>query len=179
MLDSRPMMNINISHRCQLLRRDAHRKELLELGGADGSRDTGCEGTAEMRIMEPKFQSNKLLRTLASCLWVAVFGALAGWATTQGLLIKSLFIGMAALLALPLFSQNRPITIVSLQKGLLYLVIIAGFIGPALLAIGVGPIHLFPYRILLPLLWMVFAISVLFNQGRVGVSHMKVKSYLQ
>lgn len=129
--------------------------------------------------MEPKFQSNKLSRTLASCLLVAVFGALAGWATTQGLLIKSLFIGMAALLALPLFSQNRPITIVSLQKGLLYLVIIAGFIGPALLAIGVGPIHLFPYRILLLVLWMVFAISVLFNHGRVSVSHMKVKSYLQ
>lgn len=65
-----------------------------------------------------------------------------------------------------------------LGRGLLYLVIVAGFIGPAFLAIPVGPIHIFPYRVLLPLLWLIFAMGTLLL-GRVDLSHIKVKLYLQ
>jgi len=66
----------------------------------------------------------------------------------------------------------------SLERVLLYLTIIAGFIGSGFLAIEVGSIHLFPYRFFLPLLWVLFAQSVLLNQGRVNVSRIKVKAYL-
>jgi len=71
------------------------------------------------------------------------------------------------------------ISVLALERALLYLTIITGFVGSAFLAVEAGPIHLFPYRVLLPLLWMLFAISILFNQGRLNVSHIKVKSYLR
>jgi len=70
------------------------------------------------------------------------------------------------------------IRLFTLQKALVYLTIIAGFIGSAFLAIPVGPIHIFPYRILLPLLWFIFAAGALL-QGRINISHIKVKPYLQ
>ena len=44
------------------------------------------------------------------------------------------------------------INIENIQKILLYITIIAGFIGPAFLVFPFGPIHIFPYRILLPIL---------------------------
>ena len=71
------------------------------------------------------------------------------------------------------------ITDILIKKGLLYLTIVAGVIGTAVLTISVGPIHLFPFRILLPLLWMLFAMSLLLNQGQINSSHIKVKPYLQ
>nr|BAL60203.1 hypothetical conserved protein [Candidatus Acetothermum autotrophicum] len=71
------------------------------------------------------------------------------------------------------------ISVFSLQRALLYLTIIAGFIGPAFFTIPLGPIHLFPYRILLVLLGILFVISILFKQGRVHGSFLKVKLYLQ
>ena len=76
------------------------------------------------------------------------------------------------------FSRLRDNNVVSMQKGLLYLALVAGFIGSAFLAIPVGPIHIFPYRVLLPLLWLIFAMGILL-QGRVSLSQIKVKPYLQ
>jgi len=131
-----------------------------------------------MRITEQKLQSDRLLRILATCLLIVTFGAATGWAVTQGVLIKSFLVGILALLVLFLLSQDRAIKAFSLQKGLLYLTIVAGFIGSAFLTIPVGPIHIFPYRVLLPLLWLIFAMGILL-QGRVDLSHIKVKRYLQ
>jgi len=76
------------------------------------------------------------------------------------------------------FKHAGSINISTLQRFLLYLTIIAGFIGSAFLAIPVGPIHIFPYRVLLLLLWLIFVTGILL-QGRVDISHIKVKSYLQ
>lgn len=53
------------------------------------------------------------------------------------------------------------INIENIQKILLYITIIAGFIGPAFLIFPIGPIHIFPYRILLPLLCFVLVIQIL------------------
>lgn len=71
------------------------------------------------------------------------------------------------------------INIENIQKILLYITIIAGFIGPAFLIFPIGPIHIFPYRILLPLLWFVLVIQILVNRGKLAISHIKVRPYLQ
>ena len=134
-----------------------------------------------MRITElrwSKLQNSKLLRTLGIGAGVIAFGMATGWAITQGVVIKSLFVGVVALLALFLLLQARSVKIFGLQRFILYLTIIAGFIGSAFLAIPVGPIHIFPYRVLLPLLWLIFAMGILL-QGRVSLAHIKVKPYLQ
>jgi len=135
-----------------------------------------------MRITESrwsKLQNNKLLRFFVVCILAIALGVTIGeFSVTRGILVKLLLAGIVALLVLFLLSQDRAVRVFSLQKGLLYLTIIAGFIGSAFLTIGVGPIHLFPYRVLLPLLWLFFAMTILL-QGRVDISHIKVKPYLQ
>jgi teichuronic acid biosynthesis protein TuaE len=108
---------------------------------------------------------------------IAIGVAIGKFLVTQEVPMKPLLVGIGALLGLLLLSRDLSIKILSLQRTLLYFTIIAGFIGPAVLTIPIGPIHLFPYRILLPLLWLLFAI--LFNRGRIGISHIKVKPYLQ
>jgi teichuronic acid biosynthesis protein TuaE len=62
------------------------------------------------------------------------------------------------------------------QRTFVYLTIIAGFIGAAFLSINLGPFHLFPYRVLLPLLWLLFLLNFLFYKG-IEFSHIKVKFY--
>ncbi len=132
-----------------------------------------------MRITELKFQSNGLLRILVTCLLAITFGAATGWAITQGVVIKSLFVGVVALLALFLLLQARSVKGFVLQRFLLYLTIATGFIGSAFLTTKVGPIHLFPYRVFLSLLWVILAMQIAVNQGKVALSHIKVKPYLQ
>lgn len=70
-------------------------------------------------------------------------------------------------------SKDLPI-----KKVIIYLTIITGFIGPAFLRMDIGPLSLFPYRILLPLLWLLFLFGVLINEGKLNVSHIKVRHYL-
>ena len=131
-----------------------------------------------MRIVELGFQNNKLLWILVIGFSAVALGVITGWAVTQGVLVKSLLVGVVALLALLILAQTRSIKISALQRFLLYLTIVAGFTGSAFLAIPVGPIHIFPYRVLLPLLWLIFAMGILL-QGRVDISRIKVKPYLQ
>jgi len=122
---------------------------------------------------------NKLVRLfLISALVIAVGLIIGKFSVTWKVPVGFVLVGIAALLVLSLLSYSQSIKAVSLQKGLLYLALIAGFIGSAFLAIPVGPIHIFPYRVLLPLLWLIFAMGILL-QGRVNTSHIKVKSYLQ
>jgi teichuronic acid biosynthesis protein TuaE len=64
------------------------------------------------------------------------------------------------------------------KKGILYLTIMAGFMGPAFLSIDIGPFSLFLYRILLPLLWLLFLLGILINEGKLNISHIKVRHYL-
>jgi len=131
-----------------------------------------------VRIVELRFPNKKFLWLLVISFSAIALGVATGWVVTQGVLVKSLLVGVVALLALFILAQTRSIKIFELQRFLLYLTIVAGFIGSAFLAIPVGPIHIFPYRILLLLLWLIFAAGVLL-QGRVDISHIKVKPYLQ
>ncbi|MFC1870796.1 O-antigen ligase family protein [Chloroflexota bacterium] len=47
-----------------------------------------------------------------------------------------------------------------------------------MLSIDIGPFSLFPYRILLPLLWLIFLMGILINDGKLNVHHVKVSNYL-
>jgi teichuronic acid biosynthesis protein TuaE len=83
-----------------------------------------------------------------------------------------------SILSLLLFSPSRERIFLSLQIIFLYLAIIAGFLGPAFLSVSVGPFHLFPYRILLIILWLLFIVNFLLKKGSIGVEHLKVKNFL-
>ncbi len=114
---------------------------------------------------------------LISVLVIAV-GIGVGWfSATLQMPTEFVLVGIAVLLAF-LFLYSQSIKGVSLQKGLLYLTLVAGFIGSAFLVVPVGSIHIFPYRVLLPLLWLIFAMGVLV-QGHADLSQIKVKPYLQ
>lgn len=64
------------------------------------------------------------------------------------------------------------------KRGILYLAIISGFTGVAFLSLDIGPFSLFPFRIFLPLLWIFLLLGILVNEGRLSISHIKVKHYL-
>jgi teichuronic acid biosynthesis protein TuaE len=127
-----------------------------------------------------KLQSNKLLQILVvSALAIAVGVAIGEFSATRRVSVEYLLVVVGALLGLFLLLQDRTMNVPSLQRTLLYFTIIAGFAGSAFFTISIGPIHLFPYRIFLPLLWMLFAMTLLLNRGRLNISHIRVKLYLQ
>ena len=68
---------------------------------------------------------------------------------------------------------------ITLQRFFLYLLIISGIIGSTFGAIKVGPVHLFPYRFFLVLLWYLFIMNFFLCQSRLKIPHIKVKRYLQ
>jgi len=68
---------------------------------------------------------------------------------------------------------------ISLQRYFLYLVIISAFMGTLLMTYKVGPIHIFPYRILLVIMWsLFFGVIIFIDNGRLNLSQIKVKFYL-
>ena len=72
--------------------------------------------------------------------------------------------------------MNRSI---SFQQIVLYLTIISAFTGTLLLSVEVGSIHIFPFRMLLIFMWLLFVVGIFMNNGRLNLSHIKVKLYLQ
>jgi len=99
-----------------------------------------------------KIKDNKYLYMAIMCSLVIAISVITGWIATKGIKHILLFVSGLVLLAVLLYSYVRPIKIENIQKILLYITIIAGFIGPAFLIFPIGPIHIFPYRILLPIL---------------------------
>lgn len=69
----------------------------------------------------------------------------------------------------------------SIVKKILYVTIIAGFIGSSLpfLMISIGPFSLFPYRIFVILLWFIFLFKILLSKGIILVTHIKIDTYLK
>ena len=65
-----------------------------------------------------------------------------------------------------------------LEQLLLYLTIASAFTG-SLWLYEAGPIHVFPFRMLLIVMWLLFLSSIFFlNNGRLDLSHVKVKMHL-
>jgi len=66
-----------------------------------------------------------------------------------------------------------------IQRSLVYLSIIMGVIGSAVGVFSVGPIHIFPYRILISLLWLFFVGEVAVKYGKICAAYIRgVKTYL-
>jgi len=81
------------------------------------------------------------------------------------------------LAVLALSSCNRTLRLISLQRFVIYLTVIAGFVGPTFWNISVGPIHIFLYRLLIPLVWLLFIGNI--SHGKMVISRVKgVKIYL-
>lgn len=71
------------------------------------------------------------------------------------------------------------VTYISFLKAILFLLVLSGFTGAALFSFSVGPVNIFIYRLLFPVMMVLFGFSFLFNQGKINISHIKVKPYLQ
>ena len=65
----------------------------------------------------------------------------------------------------------------SIEKFLYYLVVITGFFGVALFSINLGSFTLFPYRIFLILLWILFLAHTLVNKGKMDFPQYKIQWY--
>lgn len=70
------------------------------------------------------------------------------------------------------------ISLSSIQRFFLYLTVITAFTGVLAFSFSIGPIHLFPYRFLLLILWAVLVVDILNNNGWLDLSHIRVKRYL-
>lgn len=72
-----------------------------------------------------------------------------------------------------------PLPSVASPRRLLFLVLALGVAGPALPGPSLGPINIFPYRLLLPVLLVVFAWRSFDRQGRLDVSSIRVRVQFQ
>lgn len=115
-----------------------------------------------------------MVLTLIVSALVGLFLFSEKFSTLLFLILASAF----SILGLLLLSPNRERIFFSLQITFLYLAIMAGFLGPAFLSINVGPFHLFPYRVLLITLWLLFIVNFLLSKGSIRVRHLKVKNFL-
>ena len=126
-----------------------------------------------------KTQDGKYLHKAIVCSLIVAIGTLTGWVACKNSKLILLFIGTLVLLTALLLSFARATKLENVQKFFLYSTIISGFIGPAFLEFSLGHIHIFPYRILLPLTWFVLVIEVLTNKGSLATSHIRVRLYLR
>ena len=78
-----------------------------------------------------------------------------------------------------MFNRNNQIKFSTVQRLSLYLAIITAFTGSLFGTIQIGTIHLFPYRYFLIFMWLLFILYIFHSNGRLSLSHIKVKRYLQ
>ncbi len=125
-----------------------------------------------------KFKNKKFLAILlAFILLLAEVLAIAEFSANGVISFWPVLMGALALLGLLILLPDFSEKVSSIQKLLLFLTVAAGFIGPAFLEVSLGPINLFPYRILLILVWLLFFTSLIFTRGRLDISHLKVRPY--
>ncbi|MGD9117493.1 MAG: O-antigen ligase family protein [Dehalococcoidia bacterium] len=115
-----------------------------------------------------------LLILILAAIFVGVI-AVTGEFTLTLALILVVLLGLSLALVLIKGVQIKDLTI---KKVILYLTIIAGFIGPAFLQIDIGPFSIFPFRVLLPILWLALLLGILINKGKLNISNIKVRHYL-
>lgn len=62
-------------------------------------------------------------------------------------------------------------------KYLVFAVYAAGFLGMSLFSFEFGNIHIFPYRIFIPLIWLILIFRVCINKGTLNIPPVKVKKF--
>ena len=66
-----------------------------------------------------------------------------------------------------------------IQQIVLYLTVISAFTGTLVMSVDMGPFHMFPYRVMLIIIWFLFVTFVFINRGILAFSHIKVKLYMK
>lgn len=74
-------------------------------------------------------------------------------------------------------SKEKDSVLFTIGKMICYLVIITGFFGVAIFSIDLGSFTLFPFRIFLFLLWILFLGHTLFNKGKIDFLKNKIQWY--
>ena len=119
---------------------------------------------------------------IALYLLIMIFAGIfaGGFAATRNLTpgIAAILGILLVLIIIFIFTQGIQAKDLAIKKGIIYLTIIAGFTGAAFLSIDIGPFSLFPYRILLPLLWLLFLAGILISEGKLNIAHFQVRHYL-
>lgn len=69
------------------------------------------------------------------------------------------------------------INIHQLGKILTIAVYPAGILGMSVLAFDAGPFHIFPYRVLIPIIWLLVILRLISRGGRLSLAPVKVKLY--
>ena len=128
------------------------------------------------------FMQNKLNR-YSNALWILLclgLGLFAGFIaikqTTLALLLITGLMGIILFVGVAIVSKGNSVE--NSIKILLYLVIITAFFGSAFFSINIGSFHLFPFRIFLLVLWVIFLAFVIINKGILKTSHIKVNYYI-
>lgn len=73
---------------------------------------------------------------------------------------------------------GSPIANYPANKIILYITIVAGVMGSALLSFGIGPFTLSPFRFLVILLWLAFLAGIVINRQGFVLSHVRVRRYI-
>ncbi|WP_163099320.1 O-antigen ligase family protein [Peribacillus alkalitolerans] len=119
------------------------------------------------------------LKPIHQVIYAIILSVLLGWGLTQNPKMIVLFIAIlaafSAILLLP-FYLRKYISLLHINNWkniILYLFVFSSFLGPGLLSVRVGPISLFPYRVLLPVVGILFFYGWFFRNDRFSILHKK------
>lgn len=70
------------------------------------------------------------------------------------------------------------VTNMTLTKIMIYISFISAVAGSALLSFDIGLLNIFPYRVILPVLWLFLFSAIIIDRKLPDVSHIKVKTYM-
>lgn len=125
-------------------------------------------------VAEPRVSSSFLAAALA-----ALIGLLVGVAASRpAISLPTIVLAAAVFLLVGLLLRDAPIPVIPLERLCCYLSITTGFFGSALFPISIGPLTLFPFRIFILALWVLFAIRVLMRGGRLVSPRRGIRFYL-
>lgn len=106
---------------------------------------------------------------------VCLFG-LSAILVSNTRMIQATWGGFAGLIGLWCFARSD-LPLRKIERTMFFLMVISGFLGATFLPIPVGPVTLFPFRLLFALLWILFCVHVFVDRGKVEIPQ-KVKWYL-
>lgn len=116
-----------------------------------------------------------------SLVWIigTIIGVIIGLFLFQSALLRLLITVLGVAFGFITFLYYfQSIKISTVIKILLYVEVIVGFTGIMFLSINMGSFEIFPYRIILILVWLIFITQLTLKNGIIKFSHIKIKLYL-
>jgi len=122
-----------------------------------------------------EMNKNESKRLIIWPLLVCLFGLMAILVSNTGM-IQAAWGGFAGFFGLWCFARND-LPLWKIERTMFFLMVITGFLGSIFLPIPIGLVTVSPFRLLFPLLWVLFCLHVFVNRGKVEIPK-KVKWYL-